>query len=174
MDKLLCWVDKEAAKGMFSEACRKDPHETGGCLMGYWTKSGEVVVCYQVGPGPSAIHGRYSFEPDYKFHSKQVGDIYDATDGRITYLGDWHTHPGGSPVPSPLDLKTLKALAASKAARAPKPLMIILGGYGSYSHKGAYVLLSGRPVSCEVVDFDYVDQAEAGGFRLEPKGVCNA
>lgn len=42
-----------------------------------------------------------------------------------TYLGDWHTHPGGVAVPSRTDRTTLTRIANHAAARAPRALMLI-------------------------------------------------
>ena len=44
------------------------------------------------------------------------------------YLGDWHTHPGGSPTLSFRDRKTLKQIARWKPARSITPVMVILNG----------------------------------------------
>lgn len=46
----------------------------------------------------------------------------------MTYLGDWHTHPNGSPALSRKDLRTLRRIARHPAARISQPVMAVLAG----------------------------------------------
>lgn len=112
---------------MLAEAARMAPLETGGMLLGYRVGD-EVVVQAITGPGPDAKHHRARFEPDAAWQQQELERVY-AESGRITtYLGDWHTHPAGVPVPSRRDRKTARKVAREKSARAPRPLTAILGG----------------------------------------------
>lgn len=131
-----CWLSREALNEMMAEGERIFPLETGGLLMGYW--NGEPVVTHVIGPGPGATHQRFNFEPDYSWHTAEVDRLYREND-QVTYLGDWHTHPCGSPTPSPMDMGVLQMLKDNKEARTPKPLMIILGNH--LDRLGAYCLL---------------------------------
>src|SRR5947209_19058204 len=79
-----------------AEANRKYPYETGGILMGYYESTGQCTVTEIIGPGPRAKHCRTSFEPDYDFQEEQVAVAYGQSRRRDTYIGDWHTHPGGT------------------------------------------------------------------------------
>src|SRR3546814_7384631 len=47
---------------------------------------------------------------------------------RETYLGDWHTHPDGTDVLSRADKATLRRIARTPDARAPRPVMLIANG----------------------------------------------
>ncbi|HEY0665266.1 MAG TPA: Mov34/MPN/PAD-1 family protein, partial [Gallionella sp.] len=53
---------------------------------------------------------------------------FHSTEGRETYLGDWHTHPKGAPVPSYTDKCTLARIAEEPRSQISRPIMIILGG----------------------------------------------
>jgi integrative and conjugative element protein (TIGR02256 family) len=113
---------------MAAEAEAHAPRETGGVLMGTWLSSSAVSVTEVIGPGPRASHRRNGFEPDYEYHERQIARIYEAS-GRIqTYLGDWHSHPGGISALSKKDEETLRGIAAYNEARAPVPLMAIIAG----------------------------------------------
>lgn len=98
--------------------------EVGGWLLGYWTADERTLVVTHATPAvsrgtPSGVtvsgegHGPY-FEA-----------AWDISGGDITFLGDWHTHPGGVPLPSAQDRKALKQLAEGKAFGTPRPLMAI-------------------------------------------------
>lgn len=105
------------------------PLETGGNLMGYWSGANEAVVTQIVGPGPDAVHAPYGFRPDYDFQEREIARIFRGTAGHVTYLGDWHTHPGsGAAHLSTKDRKTIRAIAGSADAQAPRPLTILLTG----------------------------------------------
>ena len=67
-----------------------------------------------------------AFAPNGPWQREELAAVY-ASSGRITtYLGDWHSHPAGTALPSPKDLRTAKRVARSRAARASRPLTIIL------------------------------------------------
>lgn len=122
------WVSRSAIDTMFSEADRTYPCETGGVLMGYWAVPyTEVVVTRAIGPGPHASHEQFSFIPDYQFHDLEIARVYETSGQLHTYLGDWHSHPASVAYVSKLDSRTLKTIAAFGPARAPVPLMAILG-----------------------------------------------
>ncbi|MBL0123644.1 MAG: Mov34/MPN/PAD-1 family protein [Betaproteobacteria bacterium] len=105
------------------------PLETGGSVLGYWApRTREVVIVSITGPGPGARHEKNSFAPDYAFQDYEIAQAYENSGRTITYLGDWHTHPGGGTGMSELDRRTLTRIAKSKAARATTPIMAILAG----------------------------------------------
>lgn len=125
------WVADEALEQLAHEAYQHEPLETGGLLLGYWSAAAseqEILIQAVIGPGPQAHHERSRFEPDAAWQRKQLADVYVASGRITTYLGDWHTHPGDAPSPSRRDRKTARAIANAGDARAPRPLMLILGG----------------------------------------------
>jgi integrative and conjugative element protein (TIGR02256 family) len=119
------WTDKCILEQAVSESDVWCPKETGGVLMGYWSGK-DAVITTIIGAGPKAVHRRYSFTPDDQWHAKEIARVYEESGRVITYLGDWHSHPYGSPRLSIKDLATLFRIATHKPARAPKPIMGIL------------------------------------------------
>lgn len=113
---------------MAAEANRVFPFETGGVLMGYWVDpGGEVVITHATGPGPRAVHGLYSFNPDADYQEEEIARHYEASGRLHSYLGDWHTHPRESAYLSRRDRRTLRKIATCPEARAPIPIMAVLG-----------------------------------------------
>ena len=105
------------------------PKETGGVLLGYWRAgSGEPVATHVVGPGPNAVHREHGLIPDYDYQEDEIATLYRASGRRLSYLGDWHTHPGGDSRMSRRDRACLRRIARFARARAPNPLMLILAG----------------------------------------------
>jgi integrative and conjugative element protein (TIGR02256 family) len=123
-----CFVPQWLINEMVREADARAPLETGGVLLGV-ADAANVWIDTIVGPGPSAQHTRTSFIPDADYQSEKVADAYRASGRRLAYLGDWHTHPGGSPRISWRDRRTLRLISHDTAARQSHPIMFILG-YG--------------------------------------------
>lgn len=122
------WLPHDALDQAVSDARDMTPDETGGVLLGYWAREHtEAVITSIVGPGPRAEHRSDGFRPDPEFHEDAISHAYRESAGRVTYLGDWHSHPTGLPVPSEKDRRVLRRIAREPAARAPRPLMLILG-----------------------------------------------
>lgn len=122
------WIAHQAFQKMEYLANTRCPNETGGMLLGYVATSGEVVVTAIIGPGPAGKHHRYAFEPDGEHQQAEFEAHYWATEGRESYLGDWHTHPYGKPNLSRLDKRTLANIANTPSSGIKHPVMAILGG----------------------------------------------
>lgn len=98
-------------------------------LIGYvddQTYAPVVIDC--VGPGPEAVHTRTTYEPDYDYQEQELGRRYAQWNQRATYLGDWHSHPGGTLALSATDKQTLRAIATHNPARTSQPIILIAGG----------------------------------------------
>ena len=122
-----CWLSGTAFDYMTEEAASKDPLETGGILMGYLAKSrGHPVVLFAAGPGPNAEHTRRGYSPDQEHDESVIATLYEVADRRLTYLGDWHTHPAPTSCLSWRDKRALKRIARYSAARITKPIMLLL------------------------------------------------
>lgn len=119
------WIAASALVLVAKEAERYPGSETGGMLLGYWQGDIVVVTCAS-GPGSAAQRGRTWFRPDQDWQTEYLARIYAASGRTITYLGDWHTHPGGTAKPSRTDRKTMRAVRREPAARQPRPLMAIV------------------------------------------------
>lgn len=127
-----CWIVDGELDVVLQEAERALPNETGGILMGYADSAGTPVVTHVIGPGPTARHSRTAFMPDSRWQQRHVDAIYERSGRRHTYLGDWHTHPGGAAFPSLRDLRTLRRIAKFAPARVCSPVMLILGGRATW------------------------------------------
>lgn len=126
---MIAWVSWQAERAMRQEATWAAPLETGGVLLGHWAvDSHDVVVKEIIGPGQLAKHHPVGFEPDTEYQEAEIARRYQASGRRLTYLGDWHAHPGGGDRLSRLDRDTLRAIARYPDARARFPLMIVIFG----------------------------------------------
>lgn len=121
------WIYLPVLEFLTEEAATKPYHETGGILMGYFGKPGNIpVILRATGPGPRAVHRRNYYRPDNDFDESQIAELYKRSARRITYLGDWHTHLGPSGYLSVRDKRTLRRITSCKASRAEAPVMLVL------------------------------------------------
>ncbi|WP_081618401.1 Mov34/MPN/PAD-1 family protein [Thioalkalivibrio sp. ALE31] len=121
------WIAEPASRLLHEVAEAQYPLETGGSLLGY-AVGDDFVVMDIVGPGPGATHQRYRFSPDADFQQEAINVRFFATQGRETYLGDWHTHPDGQAQMSWLDRRTLSRIARKTPDMRWEPLMLLLAG----------------------------------------------
>ena len=122
----LLWVARRVVDELHQLAAAGAPEETGGMLLGYTSPDGTRVVRDIIGPGPRASHAHATFEPDHTWQIKELERQYLQSDGVLSYLGDWHSHPGSTGTPSWRDLGTMRLIASTEEARAPQPLMGIV------------------------------------------------
>ncbi len=129
----IAWLFNPVREFLIFEATTKAPLETGGILMGYFGQPGNVpVILWASGPGSQSVHYRNYYNPDYEFDESQIATIYEKYGRKITYLGDWHSHPAPLPVLSYRDKRTLRRIAGCKSARVETPLMLLLSYDGQW------------------------------------------
>lgn len=129
MTRATIWLPVSVLRRMVVAAERHGAHETGGMLVGYegGESASEIVVTDLIDAGPRATRDEYAFCADGGWQRKQLARLYKESGRVSTFLGDWHSHPHGLPLPSKVDVKTAARTAANERARAPRPLTVILG-----------------------------------------------
>ena len=134
-----CWFHGSASGDLLAEARGWRLRETGGALLG-WTEGSDYVVARVLGPGPKAKHGFSSFEPDGPWQAEEGRRIYYESGRTIAYIGDWHSHPRGSGIPSSQDDKAAGQIAEDEGFRAPRPLSAIAVGPGLFRGRDQWSL----------------------------------
>ncbi|NLD66507.1 MAG: hypothetical protein GX648_08045 [Crenarchaeota archaeon] len=88
----------------------KSPNETGGVLLGtVLLYAKKVVITGLIPAPPDSIEKPNIFKLGTEGLEKNVKDIEKKTNGKVTYLGTWHSHPQGGSA-SQTDNKTFKKL----------------------------------------------------------------
>jgi integrative and conjugative element protein (TIGR02256 family) len=100
------------------------PFEVGGWLLGYWSEDETTVVVTH--GTPPTLGTPFGVNISAKGHRRYFDEAWGVTDGAVTFLGDWHTHPGSPPRPSPRDKKALGQLASDAQFGTPRPLIAIV------------------------------------------------
>lgn len=80
--------------------------EKGGVLMGELYPSLNKAVVTNVLYLELNNSSRFDLHLDVKGLQEEMNEIWEKSEGKITYLGDWHTHPENKPKPSFTDYST--------------------------------------------------------------------
>ena len=88
------------------------PWETGGFLLGM-RRGRHIEITHATVQGPEDEATRFSFERLDRVHQDRAVAIWKEAGGTVGLVGDWHTHPFGSPIPSGTDRAAWRVLAAS-------------------------------------------------------------
>lgn len=78
--------------------------EAGGLLLGYRHGNNFEITKVTV-PFPEDIQRRVYFERNDSNHLSIFSKLRKHSIMPISFLGEWHTHPEGNPIPSSIDLK---------------------------------------------------------------------
>jgi proteasome lid subunit RPN8/RPN11 len=100
------------------------PNEFGGFLVGYYSDDLMklfITDCLM----PVKYKGqRFIFERRIDGLRKAFKKLFDAK--KQYYIGEWHTHPGGSSEFSQIDLDAMREISGCQTVRIMNPILLIL------------------------------------------------
>jgi integrative and conjugative element protein (TIGR02256 family) len=84
--------------------CEPSAPEAGGVLLGrYISDSADIVIDAVTVPQDGDLQARSRFFRARKRHQALIDGAWNESNGTVTYLGEWHTHPESVPHPSWVD-----------------------------------------------------------------------
>ena len=98
--------------------------EAGGQLFARFEAPSVVRVKRATGPRWSDRRGRTFFEPNRRAERKEIRRLF--AEGEH-FVGDWHTHPEGCPVPSPKDIESVQEMFLKSRHSLAGLFMVIVG-----------------------------------------------
>lgn len=117
--------------------------ETGGLLFGERNDLLKIVWVDEVsGPPPDSSHSASGFMCGVQGTAELASEKAKRTSELVHFLGMWHTHPGGMPLPSATDLRGIEQLVQATRAPRGKSLMMIVGGTTGGEHPTAAYVFS--------------------------------
>ncbi|WP_296097154.1 Mov34/MPN/PAD-1 family protein [uncultured Agrobacterium sp.] len=120
------WVSPAAIASIVEASRAANRIETGGILIGRYGPEGWVADIVEATPKPKGSRsGLFWFQRSSTGLTSLLNDRWSKG---LHYLGEWHSHPGGSPTPSSSDVRAMLAVADDEAYRCVTPLLVILGG----------------------------------------------
>ncbi len=86
--------------------CKK---EAGGVLLGrYILNSLDIIIDEITIPMWGDRRKWFGFFRSRRPHQKVIDRLWKESEGTINYLGEWHTHPENTPIPSDIDIRSWK------------------------------------------------------------------
>lgn len=110
---------------------RKSQNEAGGILLGQIVGNNIYVLKASI-PSKFDKATRYSFIRDKDIAQIIVDYEFHNSDRKTIYLGEWHTHPENTPIPSSQDKRMIGGQKKSGKLNESFLLLIIQGIKGIY------------------------------------------
>lgn len=99
------------------------PNEFGGVFIGF--KESENFIITDILIPDEYKNGRTIFVRHPGTLNERLSEIHNVTNGKIQYLGEWHSHPDGPTNPSNTDIGAMREIAQDKSIYIDKPLLMI-------------------------------------------------
>lgn len=136
-------IDDKLMAKLFRLGSKYYPKEYGGLFVGrYVNDNTEVIIEDTVLPKKfksSAI----SFERGVQGLRAILQRFFNKAPSLI-YVGEWHTHPNGQPIPSATDSSALRAIAAHYEVAITNPILLIIGIRNGHHELAFYVLYQNK------------------------------
>lgn len=110
-----------------SKLARKSaPLEIGTPLIGEYSDDQRTAYVLSTGPiPPDSTRHRFAFQRGISGLNSLFSSLFRETNGRRHYVGEWHSHPGGAPIPSSTDDENMFAIASDPKNRCPECILVI-------------------------------------------------
>jgi integrative and conjugative element protein (TIGR02256 family) len=103
--------------------------ETGGLLLGQRNDLLKIIWIDEAsGPPPDSSFSSNGFVCGIRGTRELALEKTKRTKGLLGFVGMWHTHPGGVPVPSDTDIQAIEQLVDATRTKRGKSLILIVGG----------------------------------------------
>lgn len=116
-------ISKSVLQTIEEETTFHYPNEFGGVFIGY--KSNENFIITNILIPDEYKNGKTIFVREPGTLNERLSEIYNRTNGKIQYLGEWHSHPDGPTNPSSTDINAMKEIANDKNINIDKPILMI-------------------------------------------------
>ncbi|WP_437594949.1 Mov34/MPN/PAD-1 family protein [Sorangium sp. So ce1000] len=116
------------------------PNEVGTSLVGTYSDDGSTATVNRIAPlARDSRGGRMNFVRGAAGLTEFFSRLFDKSRGRAHYVGDWHSHPNGAPIPSSTDWETTRAFACNPKALCPECLLVVVSVTPAVVELGVYV-----------------------------------
>ena len=113
--------------------------EAGGQLFATISE-GTISVVEATGPRTTDKRSRFSYVADREAERREIKKNYDMG---LHYVGDWHTHPERTPMPSALDIESIQE-SVNKSRHALNAFVLIIAGNGELPNALHVLINDGR------------------------------
>lgn len=125
-NKFVVEIDPKTFSFMTDSCMSAHPNETGGILVGFYSRDGKIAFVTQASKAPDDSNSsRTWFQRGVKNLGKWLSSRWRHEE---YYLGEWHYHPDHGPMASEQDKKQLLAISNDRKYACPEPILLIVGG----------------------------------------------
>lgn len=114
------------------------PKEFGGFMIGYYSEDNKHLQITDTILPKKYKASKYSFERSTKGVENELTEFYTGNPRKI-YIGEWHTHPDNSPIPSASDISAINTIINNKETSIDNPVLLIIGYSKTTVDFGFYV-----------------------------------
>lgn len=122
------YLSMEVIKEIESEYKKNRYFEVGGILLGKMSSNLDTIYVDRLLKVKSRRKYSFTYIRNSKKAQKIINEEWKYSEGVMNYLGEWHTHPGISPLPSLQDRQTILELTQDKKSiYFPYTILLIMG-----------------------------------------------
>ena len=114
------------------------PHEFGGIISGF--KVNNHIIAVDAEQPKMFMQSKTGFTRNPGNLNKYLKRIFEKTDGKLDYIGEWHSHPLAKSIYSDQDIQSMREIANDKEIATTSPVLIILSISSSKSSYSMYIL----------------------------------
>lgn len=144
-------LDEKQLRKMLEYAKVAIPNETGGILVGQYSRSLDMAILHDVSSPPvDSRAGTTWFQRGFKGLSSWLKRLWKSN---THYIGEWHFHPFAQPDPSGVDRTQIREISQQTTYQCKVPILLILGGdpSGTWLVR-AFVIADGELIECTSVE----------------------
>ncbi len=103
------------------------PKETGGIFIGRFFDDNYTIYISEILSPKKTVNTEISFTRHVEDLNKYIEKRFKESKGEFTYVGEWHSHPNGSPEYSGKDFDAMTKIAQDVQIQTNNPILLING-----------------------------------------------
>lgn len=131
-DKYTIHISDEVLLTLGKYKQKKHQNESGGIILGHVHENNIIYISKVSEPNASDKASQHGFERDKQSAQIIVDSEFHESEGKVIYLGEWHTHPESNPSPSLIDVKMIKRQYRNNKINDSFLILIIQGTENLY------------------------------------------
>lgn len=101
------------------------PKEFGGIFVGYKSSQFQAIIIEDVLLPDEYKNGKTTFVRQPKSLNKRLELLYEKTNGKTEYIGEFHSHPNAPALPSKVDFNAMHKIAKASKVTTDNPILMI-------------------------------------------------
>ena len=121
-------INEKLLHYLFELGIKYYPNEYGGILIGRYSEDRKVVFVSEALNPKAKKLSKHKFDRNVDELVPEIQKYFDQTPS-LYYVGEWHTHPNASAIPSSTDMLALHEIVNHNEVYIENPLLLILSIY---------------------------------------------